>query len=221
MGKLLELVDKLGTALFPRTDAKFVNNLWPVGSIYMSASATNPSEFFGGTWQRWGQGRVPVSLADSGTFNSVEAMGGVETHTHASATHSHTLTPAGTISQTTATNIQLTGNTANHVLTEAQIPAHVHGTFLSRDGNPQSVTRNTFVSVHWTNHYIQANGPIVAAGASNAHLHGMNHNHTQNAHNHTFTGTANQATSTVTPGVTGVSTNLQPYIVCYMWKRVS
>ena len=55
--------------------------IYPVGSIYMSVNGTNPANFFGGTWTAWGQGRVPVGVASSGTFNYVEKTGGAETHT--------------------------------------------------------------------------------------------------------------------------------------------
>lgn len=54
--------------------------LHPVGSIYMSTSATNPTSFFGGTWIAWGAGRVPVGFNGSdGNFNSSEKTGGSKT----------------------------------------------------------------------------------------------------------------------------------------------
>ena len=36
--------------------------IYPVGSIYMSIKDVDPSTFLGGTWERWGQGRVPVGV---------------------------------------------------------------------------------------------------------------------------------------------------------------
>ena len=52
-------------------------SVYPVGAIYMSVSATDPGELFGGTWTRWGAGRVPVSVNASDTkFNTVEKTGG-------------------------------------------------------------------------------------------------------------------------------------------------
>ena len=67
--------------------------IYPVGSIYMSVNSTNPTNLFGGTWVTWGQGRVPVGVSTSGTFNSVEKTGGSETHTLTIAqmpSHTHT-----------------------------------------------------------------------------------------------------------------------------------
>lgn len=54
--------------------------LHPVGSIYMSTSATNPTDLFGGTWVAWGAGRVPVGFnGGDGNFNSSEKTGGSKT----------------------------------------------------------------------------------------------------------------------------------------------
>lgn len=57
-----------------------LNFLHPVGSIYMSTSATNPTNLFGGTWVAWGAGRVPVGFnGGDGNFNSSEKTGGSKT----------------------------------------------------------------------------------------------------------------------------------------------
>lgn len=63
-----------------RMNAVF-DNVYPVGSIYMSVKNINPQNLFGGVWVDWGQGRVPVGVSSSGTFDSVEKTGGSETHT--------------------------------------------------------------------------------------------------------------------------------------------
>lgn len=55
---------------------------YPIGSIYMSVNPTNPGTLFGGTWESWGAGRVPVGIDTSQTeFNTVEKTGGEKTHT--------------------------------------------------------------------------------------------------------------------------------------------
>lgn len=57
--------------------------IYPVGSIYLSTSATNPGTIFGGTWEHWGKGRVPVSIDTSQTeFNTVNKTGGFKTNEH-------------------------------------------------------------------------------------------------------------------------------------------
>lgn len=56
-------------------------DVYPVGSIYMSVNNVNPSTLFGGTWQLWGAGRVPVGVDTRQTeFNTVEKTGGEKTH---------------------------------------------------------------------------------------------------------------------------------------------
>lgn len=68
---------------------EIVNLIYPVGSIYMSVSATSPSTLFGGTWVRWGNGRVPVGIDASQTeFNTLEKTGGskyLQKHKHTTA----------------------------------------------------------------------------------------------------------------------------------------
>lgn len=78
-------------------------SVYPVGAIYMSVNSTDPSELFGGTWVRWGAGRVPVSVNESGTeFKTVEKTGGtvsvtltasqIPSHVHTVPAHGHTAT---------------------------------------------------------------------------------------------------------------------------------
>ena len=76
-------------------------SVYPVGAIYMSVDNTDPAELFGGTWVRWGAGRVPVSVNESGTeFRTVEKTGGavsitltqaqIPAHIHTVPAHGHT-----------------------------------------------------------------------------------------------------------------------------------
>ena len=63
-----------------------LNFIHPVGSIYMSVNDTNPGDVFGGTWEQWGSGRVPVGVDTSQTeFNTVGKTGGskyLQEHSH-------------------------------------------------------------------------------------------------------------------------------------------
>lgn len=55
---------------------------YPIGSIYLSIKNTNPSSLFGGIWEAWGSGRVPVGINTSDDdFKTVEKTGGEKTHT--------------------------------------------------------------------------------------------------------------------------------------------
>lgn len=55
-----------------------------VGSIILDTKNENPSTYLGfGTWELWGQGRVPVGVDPSQTeFNVAEAIGGEKQHRH-------------------------------------------------------------------------------------------------------------------------------------------
>lgn len=54
---------------------------WPIGSIYISVVNTNPSQWFGGTWQSFGSGRVLVGVdSNQSEFSTVEKTGGEKTH---------------------------------------------------------------------------------------------------------------------------------------------
>lgn len=77
------------------------NLVYPIGSIYMSVNSINPSTLFGGTWQAWGTGRVPVGVDSSQTeFNSVEKTGGSKYL----QSHSHNINTARTVSQDVSTD---------------------------------------------------------------------------------------------------------------------
>lgn len=76
-------------------DVSIFDLIYPVGAIYMSTINVNPSTLFGGTWEAWGTGRVPVGVDTTQTeFNTVEKTGGSKTHTltlEEMPEHKHTL----------------------------------------------------------------------------------------------------------------------------------
>lgn len=64
------------------TVTEVLKKVYPVGSIYIATVSTNPSALLGfGTWVAYGEGRVIVGKAASGTFATAGATGGAETHT--------------------------------------------------------------------------------------------------------------------------------------------
>ena len=70
----------------PLNATNLLDNVYPIGSIYMSVNSTNPSTLFGGTWVAWGEGRVPVGVDTNDTdFDTVEEIGGskfLQAHRH-------------------------------------------------------------------------------------------------------------------------------------------
>lgn len=74
MAKAVQLKDKNGNKVFAAP--------WmPIGSIYISVINQNPSNYFGGTWEQFANGRTLVGVDTSQTeFNSVEKTGGEKNH---------------------------------------------------------------------------------------------------------------------------------------------
>lgn len=72
-----------------------LNQIYPVGSIYMSVISTNPSTFFGGTWEMMPPGRVLLGqgTSDWGITYTAGSTGGEATHTltgEEMPSHNHT-----------------------------------------------------------------------------------------------------------------------------------
>lgn len=160
----------------------FIKTMYPVGSIYMSVNATNPSTYFGGTWVAWGAGRVPVGINTSDSnFNTVEKTGGAATVT----------------------------------LTTAQMPAHTHtftgssATTSSKGAHTHNIGRDTDGGSGTSRYTVHSAGVSGAGGTSPTSSAG--------AHTHTVTANGTNANT----GGGGAHSNLQPYIVCYMWKRTA
>lgn len=89
MAKAVQLKDKNGNKVFAAP--------WmPIGSIYISVINQNPSNYFGGTWEQFANGRTLVGVDTSQTeFNSVEKTGGEKNHKLSIAempSHNHTKT---------------------------------------------------------------------------------------------------------------------------------
>lgn len=108
-----ELVNVNGTLTV--LDKSILDLTYPVGSIYISVNNVNPSTFFGGTWERWGTGRMPVGIHFNSTeFNEVEKIGGSKTHTltiDEMPSHSHDVYLTGSTSPTGTGRLQwTTGN---------------------------------------------------------------------------------------------------------------
>ena len=67
--------------------------IYPVGSIYLTASAVSPSTSFGGTWVRYAEGKCLFGVDDNDTDFALETTGGEKTHTLTKAEippHRHT-----------------------------------------------------------------------------------------------------------------------------------
>lgn len=105
-----ENMNKIENQLKALTDA-----IYPVGSIYMSMSSTNPSSLFGGTWERIGVGRTLVSAG--GDANAV--------------LDENNYTGRGTnTAEATWFPVGETGGEFSHTLTVTEMPKHRHSAGL-------------------------------------------------------------------------------------------
>ena len=79
--------------------SELLQSIYPIGSVFISGQSTMPPLIANiGTWVPL-EGRVIVGKSSSGTFSTVNATGGAETHTLTAAempVHSHTMRNAGT-----------------------------------------------------------------------------------------------------------------------------
>lgn len=177
---------------------------YPIGSIYLSISDINPGETFGGTWESWGSGRVPVGVDTSQTeFNTVEKIGGEKTHklsldempkhTHTIPSHMHSLN-SHTHSFSATTN-----SSGNHYHIVGSVKTGTSGNSQVRISSENTSTADYATS-------------------------------TTGAHTHTISGTTGKASgntgssSVLISGSNGDNyshNNLPPYITCYMWLRIA
>ena len=91
------------------TVSQFVEMIYPVGSIYMSANATSPETLFGGTWTQI-NGRF---LIGTGTPENNDNGTSPGSYNYAAGS---------------------TGGEATHLLTKAEMPTHRHSAPVTGDG---------------------------------------------------------------------------------------
>lgn len=61
---------------------KMRDRMYPVDSIYISTNSTSPASLYGGSWERYAQGRVMVSASDTDSDFTAGKTGGSKTHNH-------------------------------------------------------------------------------------------------------------------------------------------
>ena len=174
----------------PLVDA-LLELIYPVGSIYMSVNDTNPATFLGGTWVRWGQGRVPVGVKeDDDDFKTPEKEDGEKKHqliTSEMPNHRHK-------GQYSATNTY-----TDHAQTPTDPPSPV---IMVDQGTREVEVQYNVVkdNVSSTPYHSSGSGPIndIFYSYKVTSTYGVADDGGDIPHN-----------------------NLQPYITCYMWKRTA
>lgn len=194
-------VKYLETAL-RNTASEIVSTIYlsihPVGDIVMNTTGINPGSIYGGTWEAWGAGRTPVGYSSSDSdFNAANKTGGSKTQNFA---HSHTVNAH-------------THSTPSHTHT---MPEHRHISPFGFDSNVYYATADYGTTV------VQRNGWNFSGGENNETT-SPRLSHTAGA------GVGNTGASSGTSGSSSPGTNsqlgdksvVQPYIVCYFWRRTA
>lgn len=177
--------------------------IYPIGSIYISTSATNPGILFGGTWEAYAQGRTLIGNGTSDREFVAGNLGGESVHTLATSempSHTHTQNSHGH-----------SGNTKSFFYWFSQ--------FMHRDNQPNTPFIGCFNNSDNANvslTQMDYNNNTDAIGNGNRWGYrkvGVNWDHTPSVNDTT-------ATNNNTGG--GEShNNLQPYIVTYIWRRTA
>ena len=173
--KLEEIYSKL---LLATTDSTTLENIdmktlerlildktYPIGSIYIGTTDTNPKDILGGEWESYGEGRTLVG-AGTGTDSNNESK---------------------------SFTANSTGGEYNHTLTTAEMPRHNH--IIAQDGNSgyRLIIANSNAATTYTGQSITQTRTTIKANYIQAE-------YTGNSQSHNI---------------------IQPYIVTYMWKRIS
>lgn len=227
------------TSMSELTIAEVLNQVYPIGSIYISMSGVNPSRLFGGTWDRIADGRVLVGInPNDGDFDTAGKIGGNKSedlrHTHTVDGHTHTIGHTHIVDghnhgiPHTHVVDSHSHTTANHTLTVTEMPNHSHGYGTSAEGSLASAGQ-----AHGTA-YNMGSYQTTGSGGGQPHNHGNTGNTspstgqpsigtTENASPNT-SDASNANSGSANPGTDsqlGNTSNLQPYYVCYIWMRTA
>ena len=163
----------------------------PIGSIEINISGANPSTYLGGTWIAWGTGKVPVGINTSDTDFNTVEKTG------GIKTHSHSF----------AHTHGVPGVSHTHLLSDngyAKMSMHGTGKICYQELKVPSFNSNFYVQG-------SSGGSESETDSWGPGLGGSTEETTPPS-----TTTNSQSTST-----SESSSNLQPYITCYMWKRTA
>ena len=180
---------------------ELLNQMYPVGSIYISYSSTNPADFFGGEWVVYGDGRVLKGISSGeagktgGSSTTTLTMSNIPAHTH--------------------TYDKVNANTGSQTLTIAEMPSHNH------------IQKSYWMAVDFGTTPPEEWGARLAVGDSNVKttetsaLYNLLKSEGGNqGHTHPISTTSTNTGSAGSTSPTAISVE-DPYITVYMWRRTA
>ena len=224
-------------AWFKQTDEKLkwlydklndtANAIYPVGSVYISFSATSPASLFGGTWQRL----KDTFLLANGDSYAANTTGGSATKSitvNNLPAHNHTVNSSGTHTHGTYT----TSSNGAHTHTSGSL--RIQGSIIAADTDEVMTAVDDITqtgALRLTDRVTDRGGISTTSGAgymgidfdtnragswsgatasNGAHTHTVNIN-SGGAHTHTTNNTGGSQPLNILP----------PYTTVYMWKRTA
>lgn len=181
---------------------------YPVGSIYITNDNKNPSTTLGGTWEAYGQGRTLIGMGSNGTNNyqTVSSTGGnskVSLQSSNLPSHTHTLTPQGTVTSTfegISTSTSSNGDHSHKVFKESGDEVIGYAALENENFAGRVMIRSDTA------------GPTFSSSDGD-HAHTLTPKGTITS---TFKGTNSNTSSTGSSQSFSVQ---NPYITVYFWKR--
>ena len=190
--------------------------IYPVGSIYMTTNNVDPGALFGGSWERWAQGRTifgvdstkddySTSVKTGGSYTRTLSVSNIPSHTH-----THSLTHDGSHTH----RISLTGGSHQHYYGAPNSisinAAPVGGNWNTGGARKAVVYVNTYQNqdesiTFGIGNELDGNvGAVAPSYAATAETYA--------SHTHTLT---------INTTGSGTAFNIvPPYITCYIWRRI-
>lgn len=239
---LVELMFESVDAQLESLTTSILNKVYPVGSIFITTTAEIPSILLGGTWERFGTGRVLISAGTAvdaeDISNTIDAggTGGYWKIRNVAHTHTFDHTHADTFTTSSSGSHSHTmSHTHSHTLTVQSGGAHTHSIADMKSVNGTEAGHIYVES--WPN----GNNPRgMETGSAGSHSHSLggsiapysgrtgstgSHSHTINGSVSTYSGSTSSAGVTGTSTSSGISSsndyNLPPYIGVFIWKRIA
>jgi len=190
------LFDSLGSVrqAIANIPSPVAREAFPVGSIFVSAVATDPATLLGyGTWQQVGAGRVLVGIDTlDANFDVALETGGAKTHPHG----------VGSLATSEHSGAAVGDHTAHtHQVTAAGTVGAIAGTATA--ALKSGTSSSTVASNAHTHPAPTFTGSAVTSGVPSA----------------TLTHSVTQPGAHTVSGSTASDSNVMPYLVVYFWQR--